>query len=78
MKKLIFMAALALAACAESEAEKAENEYRMAEASIIDPAQKKCAAAKKVAAAYAAEGDEGSYSQWDLRAYNDCFAADRY
>ena len=78
MKRLIFMAALALAGCSPSEAEKAENEYRMAEAAMIDPAGKKCVAARKVVAAYAAAGDQDAYSRWELTAYNDCAEADRY
>lgn len=78
MRKAVIAASLGLAGCEDSPAEKAENEYRIAQEAIIDPAGKKCAAANKVAAAYAAEGDAEAYRMWELKAYNDCFEADRY
>lgn len=77
MKRLIFIAALGLAGCGQSAGEKAEAEYRIAATSVIDRAGKKCSAANRVAAAYAQDGDQRSYEQWELTAYNDCFEARR-
>lgn len=77
MKKTIIISALALAGCGKSAIEKAENEYRVAEKAIIDPLGKKCVAANKAAAAFAADGDQVSYEHWELTAYNDCSEADR-
>ena len=71
------MAVLALAGCGQSAGEKAEAEYRIAETAVIDRAGKKCSAAKRVAAAYARDGDQRAYEQWELTAYNDCFEARR-
>lgn len=71
MKKLIFMAALVLAGCGESEAEKAEKEYDIVASEAIDDGAK-CAAARKVEAAYLAEGNAERYDHWNLIASVDC------
>ncbi len=78
MRWIVPVAAIFLAGCGQSAGEKAEAEYRMAEKAIIDPAGKRCEAARKVAAAYAEDGNEEAYLMWDLHAYNDCAEANRY
>ena len=70
MKRLIFIAALALVGCA-SEAEKAEEEYRIVAARAIDD-RDKCAAARRVEAAYLREGNAKSYEHWNLIAASTC------
>lgn len=70
MKKMIIVAALALAGCV-SEAEKAEEEYRLVASTAIDR-RDKCVAARKVEAAYLAEGNAKSYEHWNLIAASNC------
>lgn len=71
MKKLIFMAALALAGCGETEVEKAEREYRLVEKTPLADAQL-CAAAIKVRDAHRAAGNAKDYELWTLFAQTDC------
>jgi PBP1b-binding outer membrane lipoprotein LpoB len=73
MRKLIFIAVLALAGCA-SEAEKAEAEYRIVEANAIEGIDDAdvCAAARKVEDAYLREGNAEKHKLWSLFASTDC------
>lgn len=66
MKKLIIIAALALAGCA-SEGEKAEAEYRI-ETSGFVTVEDKCRAARKVQQAYLSDQNQDKFRRWRLHA----------
>jgi uncharacterized lipoprotein YmbA len=70
MRWIIPVAAIFLAGC-QTEAEKAEAEYRLVAENAIDE-RSECAAARKVEAAYLAEGNEARYEHWNLIASAAC------
>lgn len=70
MRWVIFAGLALLAGCA-SESEKAEDEYRIVSEKSLNE-RDKCAAARKVEAAYLREGNAERYELWNLRAENDC------
>lgn len=71
MKKLIFMAVLALAGCAESEVERAQREYDLIEKTPLAQDQL-CEAAIRVRDAHLRAGNAKDYELWTIFANTDC------
>lgn len=74
MRKLIFIAALALAGC-KSEGERAEAQYEIETSGFVSE-DDKCVAARKVQQAYLADQDEEKFRRWRLTADIQCNRAD--
>lgn len=70
MRWMITIVCGLLVSCAP-DSQKAEEEYRIVAEKAFDE-RDKCAAARKVEAAYLREGDVEQYEIWNLRAENEC------
>ncbi len=70
MRKLIFIAALALAGC-QSEGERAEAQFKIETSGFVSE-DDKCNAARKVQQAYLADHDEENFRRWRLQADLHC------
>ncbi len=68
MRILWIVGLLCLAACKPSEAEVLERNYEQAQKDGLDT----CSDAKKVAEAFAREGEQKKHGEWKLRADVDC------
>jgi len=74
MKKMIFIAAMALAGCSQSPGERAEEAYLDAKNSGAAQAQL-CRSAQAVEQAYRTSGEASKADQWKLYAQIDCSSA---
>jgi len=74
MKKLIFIAAIALAGCGQSAGEKAEAEYRIARESGVDGVQA-CEFESRIRDAYLRDENKEKYQLWRAAAYATCTRA---
>jgi hypothetical protein len=71
---VVTAAALALAGCAASSGEKAEQQFNMIADGGTD--REKCDAATRVEAAYLADGDAARFRDWRIKAGLACNQAD--
>lgn len=74
---MIVIAMIALAGCAKSAAEQAEEQYQIVSKSGELGKSDKCAAAGRAKDAWLAEGNSKKYEEWQLTEYADCAAASR-
>lgn len=75
MKKLIFIVALALAACGQGAGEKAEAEYRIAREAGVTGDQA-CEFERRIEHAYLRDEDAEKYQKWRMTAASTCNRAD--